>query len=901
MDGDEFLESQIVNLPFLEEMYQQSRMETLDPSWEEFFNHFDQPADFQSPPSLSEDERIAHLIEAYRFHGHQLAKINPIALKEQGMPESLRLENLGFHPSEAAALFPTGRVLSEREAPLSAIVEVLQSLYCGTAGFEFKPLFNRTLEKWIEQEIESRRFEKPLSTDERKAILNLLTKADVLETFLHTKHVGKKRFSLEGAETLIPMLSFLTATAAKDGVEEFYIGMSHRGRLNVLANILNKSILAILRDFDDDYVPASSEGMGDIRYHKGHANDSVQTHHGKSIKLVLSPNPSHLESVNSVVEGQTRAQQFLIGDEVKREKIFPLLMHGDASLAGQGVVYETLQMSRLQGYDTGGTLHIVINNQIGFTTSPSEGRSTPYCTDIAKTFQVPVFHVNAEDPEMCVRVILFAYEIRQRFHCDVFIDLNCYRKYGHNEGDEPAFTQPLEYEVIRKKAAIRTLYLNQLLEEGDTSKKEADEGEAAVKQQLQEAYASSQNRENRASPIASSEEEIALFAPVKTAVELSLLKEVAASFRRVPEGFIINPKVKSLFEERARNVEEGLSIDWGVAELLAYGTLVSEGTPVRLAGQDSGRGTFSHRHALWIDQQNSLTYSPLAHIRTGQARFEVFNTLLSEAAALGFEYGYSTVCTEGLTLWEAQFGDFVNSAQVMIDQYIASGEQKWGQKSSLVLLLPHGFEGQGPEHSSARPERFLALAGHDNMQIVNPTTPAQLFHLLRRQVVQPFDKPLIVFTPKGLLRHPRCVSRIKEIVEGAFSPILDDPGQPKGAKQLILCSGRVYYDLEAYREKEGRGDLAIIRIEQLYPLDLQGLRECIAQYPSVEKYQWVQEEPENMGAWPFIAFYLLKVLPAGIPLECVGRETSASPATGFVTRHKQEFVNIIDRVFGKKS
>ncbi len=902
MDADDPLKDQIANLAFLENVYQQYQSHTgqLDPSWSQFFQKIEKEQGISSPllPQMSSQvERILHLAEAYRQHGHLWANVNPIAIEEIKEPEQLKLENLGFQEKEKEEFFPTLGLLPQAQAPLKDIVALLKKRYGQSIGFEFKKFTNPAVEEWLQKQIESGLFDQPFSPGDKLVILDALTRAEVLETFLHTKHVGKKRFSLEGAESLIPMLTLLLAKCAEEGVEEIFIGMSHRGRLNVLANILNKPIHSILKDFDEDYDPAPSEGMGDIRYHKGHANESVNTYQGKSIKLTMAPNPSHLESVNPVVEGQAHAKQFLIGDEKERRSIIPLLMHGDAALAGQGIVYETLQMSKLPGFETGGTLHIVINNQIGFTTNPEEGRSTLYCTDIAHTFGAPVFHVNAEDPETCIRAALLALQIRQLFHCDVFIDFNCYRKYGHNEGDEPAFTQPLEYQIIRKKQSIRTLYLQHLLQEGFIDKKTVEEREEKLKEHLQEAYQHAQseasNFETQKQPVDKS----LMFKPVETKVDRQFLQTVTENFSKIPTGFHPHAKLENLIKERARAIQDDKPFDWGMAEYLAYGTLVWEGIPVRLAGQDSGRGTFSHRHALWVDQVNNLDYYPLSHLREGQGRFEVLNTCLSEAGALGFEYGYSTICTKGLTIWEAQFGDFVNSAQVIIDQYIASGEEKWGQTSNLVLLLPHGFEGQGPEHSSARFERFLALAGHHNMQIVNPTTPAQLFHLLRRQIKQPLRKPLVVLTPKGLLRHPACVSRVKDLTEGQFYPILDDPQKPQEIKRFILCSGRIYYDLAEQRQKQGRHDLAIVRLEQLYPLHTDQLKEIIKRYAPFEDCLWVQDEPQNMGAWPFIAFYLQEILPSHIPLIYVGRERSATPATGFYARHKQELANILHQVF----
>lgn len=905
MSSDGSLESQIANLSLLEEIYQeyQSHPQKVDASWASFFQKIEEeklplpilPRDPISAPL----ERVTHLVDAYRWHGHLLAVINPIALEKPQMPEQLKLENLGFQPYALEEIFPALGLLPQAQASLKEIVAVLNKRYSQNVGFEFKGFTDPEVEKWIQRQIESGRFDQPLSLEDKLLILDVLTRAEKLEAFLHTKHVGKKRFSLEGAESLIAMLSLMIAKAADEGVEEIFIGMSHRGRLNILANILNKPIPSILRDFDEEYVSDPSEGMGDIRYHKGYVNESVNNYRGKSIKLTMAPNPSHLESINSVIEGQTHAKQFLVNDEKERKRVIPLLMHGDAALAGQGIVYETLQMGKLSGFETGGTLHIAINNQIGFTTSPQEGRSTFYCTDIARTFGAPVFHVNAEDSEMCVRIALFALEIRQQFHCDVFIDFNCYRKYGHNEGDEPAFTQPLEYQIIRKKKSIRNLYLDQLIKESCIDKKVADDREQILGQYLQESYQFSQEKGKEDQSQSHFAEELFSFPMVDTRIELSLLQKVTENFSKIPADFNLNSKLKSLVKERYQTIFEDKPFDWGMAEFLAYGSLVWEGTPVRLVGQDSGRGTFSHRHALWVDQENNQPYYPLAHLRQGQARFEVLNTCLSEAAALGFEYGYSTVCTEGLTIWEAQFGDFANSAQVIIDQYIASGEQKWGQTSNLVLFLPHGFEGQGPEHSSARLERFLSLAGHGNMQIVYPTTPAQMFHLLRRQAKQSLQKPLVVLTPKGVLRHSASASTVKDLTEGQFSLILNDPRQPKNIRRLVLCSGRIYYDLDAQREKEKRSDLAIIRIEQLYPLNIDELRKAIACYGSFQDCIWVQEEPENMGAWHFIAFYLPQVLPSGVPFFYVGRERSATPATGFYARHKQELSNILHRVFSK--
>lgn len=892
---------------FLDSLYQRYLQDpgSLSPAWQTYFKHLETPTPIVEKPKRAEkgaisSDRLQRLIDAYRTDGHLLAPLNPIALKEPGFPIQLDLKTLGFEPEDLSRPFPTQGLLPSPEAPLEQIIQALKNIYCQHIGFEFKRIQNPALEQWLEQRIESDLPQQKLSSEQKHLILDYLNKSELFESFLHLKYVGQKRFSLEGGETLIPMLALLVDQAGDEGVQEIVLGMAHRGRLNVLSNILNKSYKAIFSEFDENYIPESFEGTGDVKYHKGYSSDVLKTHHDKKIRIHLVPNPSHLESVDAVVEGLTRAKQFLQQDEEERRKIIPILIHGDAALSGQGVVYETLQFSRLPGYATGGTLHIVINNQIGFTTLPRDGRSTLYCTDIARTFGAPVFHVNAEDPESCIRVILLAFEIRQRFHCDVFIDLNCYRKYGHNETDEPAFTQPIEYKMIRQKRPIRELYRNQLIQEGVVEKQIAEALEEEFKQSIQTAHQqiqteiSSQNRNHDLMDVPSEQH---LFEPFPTGVDAKDLAQMAERFSAIPSNFQLHPKVLSLVNDRLRMVKENKPIDWGMAEYLAYASLVWQGVPVRLVGQDTARGTFSHRHAIWVDQAAEQEYFPLAHLKEGQGRFEAINSPLSELAALGFEYGYSLGCQQGLTIWEAQFGDFGNGAQLIIDQYIVSGEQKWGQKSGLVLFLPHGYEGQGPEHSSGRLERFLTLAGHDNIQVVNPTTPAQLFHLLRRQILRDIRKPLIVFTPKGLLRYPACVSSLEDLSKGAFQEILDDPTPPTRVNTLAFCSGRVYYDLIKERAKRPKTTLAIIRIEQLYPLHQSRLQEIIRAYPDVQHYQWVQEEPQNMGAWHDIYFYLQKLVPQGMPIEYVGRSRSASPATGSHARHDQEYHQMIEQVF----
>lgn len=879
----------IGNENLLESLYNvyQTAPHSLDTSWQQFFSRIEQET---LPLTASPDQRISDLIDAYRRYGHLLARVNPLAVEPPKEPSQLSLEALHFTPEELKKPFPTLGLLAEPEASLEEIIQVLRSIYCGAASVEYIDVAPRELAEWIRSQIEPSGFQGHLSEEEKIKILKLLTRSEVFETFLHTKYVGQKRFSIEGCETLIPMLAAVIDKGALLGMEEVVLGMAHRGRLNVLSNILNKTYTDIFSEFDEEYLEESFEGTGDVKYHKGYLS-AVLSSHGHKIKISLTPNPSHLESVDPVVEGQARGKQFLRGDEIERNTVVPILIHGDAALSGQGVVYETLQLYKLPGYATGGTIHFVVNNQIGFTTLPRDARSTFYCTDIAHAFKVPVFHVNAESPEECVFATRLAVEIRHKFHCDVFIEIHCYRKYGHNEGDEPAFTQPLEYQIIRKKKSIREIYRDDLIQQGIIKKEMAESLQNEFKQALQAAL------ETKKSAVKSvprekeeKEEEQILLTPIPTGVPLDMLKAVTERFCTIPTDFHIHPKLKSLVDERReRGLGKGSKgIDWGMGEMLAYGTLLWEGRDVRIAGQDVCRGTFSHRHAMWVDQEFERDYFSLSHLKEGQGHFEIVNSSLSEMAALGFEYGYSVSCIDSLVIWEAQFGDFANGAQVIIDQYLMSGEQKWGQKSRLVLLLPHGYEGQGPEHSSGRMERFLTLAGHDNVLIANPTTPAQLFHLLRRQVLLPLQKPLVVFTPKGLLRYPACVSSLEDLAGGSFQELIDDPLAPASIRRLILCSGRVYYDLLLEREKRKQGDLAVVRIEQLYPLHKEKLKGIFNKYKGFKECYWVQEEPKNMGAWQFIKPRLEELLPPAVPLRYIGRSPSASPATGSHIMHEHE-------------
>lgn len=901
MPDESLISTAISNIELFDSLYSSYLRDknSVDKSWQAIFEKMDHhdliasKAWLNLPMEVNADVRISRLIQAYRIYGHLAVEINPIATEEIKEPEQLNLQKLGFQSQELSKVFPTCGFLKAAEAPLLEIVSALKETYSNRIGIEYMGMQSPELEAWIQQRIEPNRFNIELSLEQKQEILQLLNNSELFEAFLHTKYAGQKRFSLEGGETLIPMLSAAIENGAKNGVEEFYLGMAHRGRLNVLSNILNKSYKEIFSEFDEGYFPDSFEGSGDVKYHKGFLCD-VKTIHGHNVLINLVPNPSHLESVNPVVLGEVYARQIKLKD-FKKNKAAAILVHGDAALSGQGVIYETLQMYNLPNYSTGGTLHFVVNNQIGFTTLPKDGRSTFYCTDIAKAFSAPVFHVNAEDPEACVYATLLASEIREKFHCDVFIDLNCYRKYGHNEGDEPAFTQPIEYKLIRSKKTIRQIYRNYLESEGQVEKYLAETLESEFKQALNQALKAAKPSA-KPHAVNGKTDPNKIFEAIPTGVSYKVLRKVAEQICSIPPKFSIHPKLENLLQERLGMVipeAKAKPLDWGMAELLAYGTLLYEGIPLRLSGQDTGRGTFSHRHALWADQSNTTFYYPLSHIIQPQARADIINSPLSEFAALGFEYGYSVAYPETLVIWEAQFGDFANGAQIIIDQYIASAEQKWGQKSGVVLLLPHGYEGQGPEHSSARLERFLALAGNNNLVVANPTTPAQFFHLLRRQAIGKIMKPLIVLTPKGLLRHPECVSNIYDLESGSFEEMIDDDEEFKNARRLILCSGRIYYDLKIEREKRQQKDLAIIRIEQLYPLNSKKLTAILNKYQNANEFYWVQEEPQNMGAWSYMAAIESK-------LKFIGRERSASPATGSYAFHKKEHANIINAIFERK-
>lgn len=889
----------LANLAFIEDLYQKylSHPDLVDSSWRHFFEgmEFAQHRPSGGPGKLQTgDIKVYLLIEAYRRYGHLGAHVDPLRAKSDQEPALLSLGAFGFSESDKGKTFATFELLPQKEASLSEIVNALKATYANRIGIEYLELGHQEMERFIQQRIEPG-FPLHLSKEDRLFILHYLNKAEFFESFLHTKYVGQKRFSLEGAETLIPMIATMIHTGAELEVEDVVIGMAHRGRLNILANILNKSYTQIFHEFEDHYSTLSAEGTGDVKYHKGFQG-ALTTKVGKQVHITLSANPSHLESVDPIVEGRARALQEMKGHEVK--KVLPILIHGDAAVAGQGVVYETMQLSRIPGYATGGTIHIVVNNQIGFTTLPSESRSTRYCTDIAKAFGCPVLHVNAEDPEMCVSATRLAVELRQKFACDVFLDLNCYRKYGHNEGDEPAFTQPEQYKLIRAKKSIRELFKQQLIEEGVLTKEETEKQEEAFKASLHKAIGEVPSAPSSlaAEDLYACKEEVVAKVPKLSQEEL---RSLAGKYCKVPEGFQIHPKIQRLLNDRLAMLSgdpKAKTIDWGAAEQLSFASLLTGGVPIRLSGQDCQRGTFSQRHAVWVNQATSEKYSPLNHLLEKQAPFEVLNSPLSEYAVLAFDLGYSLCYPNTLTMWEAQYGDFANTAQVVIDQYISSFEQKWKLHSNLTLLLPHGYEGQGPEHSSARMERYLQLSAQGNLIVANCSTPAQYFHLLRRQAYLETKKPLIVFTPKALLRLPACVSSLSELSDGQFEEVLTDELVKNGQK-LIFCSGKVYYDLLQEREKRKISDVALIRVEQLYPFPQKKIEEILAASPAVKQVLWVQEEHSNMGAWDFVRPQIQEIVSTKAPLRYVGRPRSAAAAAGSYTIHKKQFQTMMEEAF----
>ncbi|MFD6418377.1 multifunctional oxoglutarate decarboxylase/oxoglutarate dehydrogenase thiamine pyrophosphate-binding subunit/dihydrolipoyllysine-residue succinyltransferase subunit [Streptomyces sp. NPDC060194] len=845
--------------------------------------------------------RVFELIHSYRVRGHVMADTDPLEYRQRKHPD-LDITEHGLTLWDLEREFAVGGFAGKSMMKLRDVLGVLRDTYCRTTGVEFMHIQDPKQRRWLQDRIE-RPHTKP-EREEQLRILRRLNAAEAFETFLQTKYVGQKRFSLEGGESVIPLLDAVIDSAAESRLDEVVIGMAHRGRLNVLANIVGKSYAQIFREFEGNLDPKSMHGSGDVKYHLG-AEGTFTGLDGEQIKVSLAANPSHLETVDPVIEGITRAKQDIINKGGTDFTVLPVALHGDAAFAGQGVVAETLNMSQLRGYRTGGTVHIVINNQVGFTAAPESSRSSMYATDVARMIEAPIFHVNGDDPEAVVRVARLAFEFRQAFNKDVVIDLICYRRRGHNESDNPAFTQPLMYDLIDKKRSVRKLYTESLIGRGDITLEEAEQALQDFQGQLEKVFAEVREAVSHPGDAYVPQPEAQFPVAVETAISQEVVKRIAESQVNIPDRVTVHPRLLPQLQRRAAMIEDD-TIDWGMGETLAIGSLLLEGTPVRLSGQDSRRGTFGQRHGVLIDRETGEDYTPLLYLSDDQARYNVYDSLLSEYAVMGFEYGYSLARPEALVMWEAQFGDFVNGAQTVIDEYISAAEQKWGQHSGVTLLLPHGYEGQGPDHSSARPERFLQMCAQDNMTVAMPTLPSNYFHLLRWQVHNPHHKPLVVFTPKSMLRLKAAASKTSEFTSGGFRPVIGDVTvEPSAVRKVVLCAGKVYYDLEAERQKRGLTDTAIIRLERLYPLPGKEVQEEIAKYPNAEKFLWAQEEPANQGAWPFIALNLIDHLdlavgadiPHGERLRRISRPRSSSPAVGSAKRHQAEQVQLVNEVF----
>ncbi|MFG3018776.1 multifunctional oxoglutarate decarboxylase/oxoglutarate dehydrogenase thiamine pyrophosphate-binding subunit/dihydrolipoyllysine-residue succinyltransferase subunit [Streptomyces sp. NPDC048254] len=845
--------------------------------------------------------RVFELIHSYRVRGHVMADTDPLEYKQRKHPD-LDIVEHGLTLWDLERDFAVGGFAGKSMMKLRDILGVLRDSYCRTTGIEFMHIQDPKQRKWIQDRVE--RPHSKMEREEQLRILRRLNAAEAFETFLQTKYVGQKRFSLEGGESVIPLLDAVLDSAAESRLDEIIIGMAHRGRLNVLANIVGKSYAQIFREFEGNLDPKSMHGSGDVKYHLG-AGGTFTGLDGEQIKVSLAANPSHLETVDPIIEGIARAKQDVINKGGTDFTVLPVAIHGDAAFAGQGVVAETLNMSQLRGYRTGGTVHVVINNQVGFTAAPESSRSSMYATDVARMIEAPIFHVNGDDPEAVVRVARLAFEFRQAFNKDVVIDLICYRRRGHNESDNPAFTQPLMYDLIDKKRSVRKLYTESLIGRGDITLEEAEQALQDYQGQLEKVF--TEVREATAQPavVDAQAPQDGFPIAVPTAISTEVLKRIAESQVNIPDYFTVHPRLLPQLQRRAAMIEDG-TIDWGMGETLAIGSLLMEGTPVRLSGQDSQRGTFGQRHAVLIDRETGADYTPLLYLSEDQARYNVYNSLLSEYAVMGFEYGYSLTRPDALVMWEAQFGDFANGAQSVIDEYISAAEQKWGQTSGVTLLLPHGYEGQGPDHSSARIERYLQLCAQNNMTVAMPTLPSNYFHLLRWQVHNPHHKPLVVFTPKSMLRLKAAASKAEEFTSGQFRPVIGDASvEANAVRKVVFCTGKVYYDLEAERQKRGVTDTAIIRVERLYPLPGAELQAEVNKYPNAEKYLWAQEEPANQGAWPFIALNLIDHLdlavgadiPAGERLRRISRPHSSSPAVGSAKRHQAEQEQLVREVF----
>ncbi len=844
---------------------------------------------------LAKQMAVAKLIRVHRVRGHLIADLDPLHWKQPATPVELDPATYGLTIWDLDREFLTDGVAGTDKLTLGDLLGVLRDAYCRTIGVEYMHIQNTEEQRWIQEHVEIK--PPPLPKERKDRILERLNAAEAFEKFLATKYVGTKRFGIEGAESAIPILDEILSGAADEGLEGAVLGMAHRGRLNVLSNIMGKSYEAIFSEFEGHVDPNTVQGSGDVKYHLG-ATGKYESPSGADIKIELAANPSHLETVDPIVMGMARAQQDLI-DPPGAFSVLPLLIHGDAAFAGQGIVAECLAMSDTGGYRVGGTIHLIINNQIGFTTAPEWSRSSLYCSDVAKTVQAPIFHVNGDDPEACVRVARLAWEYRQAFHKDVVIDMVCYRRYGHNEGDDPSYTQPLMYKAIADRRNVRKLYVETLVKRGDITVDEAEQALSDFQGKLQIALDETRSRGHEAPRVPKPPKPIGVLPHIPTGVERATLDRIFHQLTAYPEGFVPHPKLVRQFETRSAQFADDHDIDWATGEALAIGSLMLEGHHVRLAGEDVRRGTFSQRHAALVDFDTGVPWIPLNDLHDVQANFWVYDSLLSEYAALGYEYGYAHINTDALVMWEAQFGDFINGAQIIIDQYIVAAEDKWGQRNGLVMLLPHGYEGQGPEHSSARIERFLTLAAEDNMQVCNATTAAQYFHLLRRQVHSERHTPLVLFAPKQGLRMKQTRSHIDELTTGSFQEVLDDPNvvDPAGVTRIVFCSGKVAWDAMAERDARN-APVAIVRVEQLYPLPGEQMLEIARhRYPNAKEIRWLQEEPENMGAWNFIEHHLWRVKELGYDLRHVARVESGSPATGSKTVHDQELADLMDDTF----
>ncbi|RYJ41385.1 2-oxoglutarate dehydrogenase E1 component [Flavobacterium beibuense] len=921
MDRFSFLNA--AHTAFFADLYEQyiENPDSVEPSWRSFFQGFDfASSDYGSgffeavpqqngavvpdysgvPEKVQKEFKVLNLIEGYRTRGHLFTKTNPVRERRSFTP-TLDLENFGLSNADLDTVFDAAKEINMQPSTLRQIVDHLTKVYCQHIGVEYMYIRDPEVRKWIQDRLDVNENQPNFSTEAKKHILLKLNEAVSFENFLHTKYVGQKRFSLEGGESLIPALDALVEAAAEKGVEQFVMGMAHRGRLNVLANIFGKSTSDIFSEFDGKDYDDDALFDGDVKYHLGLTADK-KTRTGKSININLAPNPSHLETVGAVIEGIARAKQDKYYPE-DNSKVLPIALHGDAAVAGQGIVYEIVQMAKLDGYKTGGTIHLVINNQVGFTTNYHDARSSTYCTDIAKVTLSPVLHVNADDVEAVVHAMLFALDYRMTFGGDVFIDLLGYRKYGHNEGDEPRFTQPKLYKIIAKHKNPRDLYAAELLKAGVIEDGYVKELETEYKAVLEENLEASRKKDltiitpfmqNEWEGFSQASEE-QMLQKVNTAFSKEMLTDIAKVITELPSDKKFISKIQKLINDRKTMYFDTDKLDWAMGELLAYGSLITEGYDVRLSGQDVERGTFSHRHAVVKVEDSEEEVILLNSLKEQKGKLHIYNSLLSEYGVVGFDYGYALASPKTLTIWEAQFGDFSNGAQIMIDQYISAAEDKWNNQNGLVMLLPHGYEGQGAEHSSARMERYLQLCANHNMYIADCTTPANFFHLLRRQMKTTFRKPLIVFTPKSLLRHPAAVSSVDELAEGTFQEVLDDPiADTKKVKTLVFCTGKFYYDLVAERENLGRDDVAFVRLEQLFPLPIEHLKAVIAKYSNADDYVWAQEEPRNMGAYSYMLMNFTEV-----KFRVASLKAYSAPAAGSYTRAKKRHAAAIAMVFDK--